>query len=711
MNKKYFFLLFLFFVPFFLQAVPAYPYPTQLTQPDGTKITVLLKGDEFHHYYTTEDNYLLIKDEKGFFCYAQAEQNGEIKSLHIRAKEVKKRSKQEQKLLLQTKKVSSQFVASNKLKKRNRMVESGSIAPRPSKFPRIGSPKSLVILVNFSNLSFQANHSRTEFYNLLNEEGYSNNGATGSARDYFKDNSMGSFSPQLDVVGPFNLPNTYEFYGENNKDGEDKNAVQMIVDACRMAFEAGVNFSQYDTDNNGFVDNVFVFYAGYNEAEMGGDNTIWPHRWSVMPGVNYEGTVNSTLFNGKRIRDYACTSELKGRNGSIMAGIATFAHEFGHVLGLADMYPTNGAKHHTLSKWSIMDDGTYLNDGRTPPSYNSFERFQLGFITPIPLISARDITLQPLNTHNQAYLISSENTHNLNPENPLPAEFFLLENRQKTGWDQFLPGQGMLIYRIFYDSNDWYYNEPNNNPNKMGVDIMEADGIASESSLSGDPFPGTKKITYYNPTLRNGAELKGKEITQIVESKEIITFLYGDTEGKRPIYVVPPTATDATEISYDRFTANWEKVFDATGYYITVSYIDYLGNQIPHTTHQWTTDNHCTFYNLLSGKEYRYKVQASDRNEVLGYENITDFSNIMKLKTDENPEKSNLRVSVNSDGSVNVYAPDETIGNEEIFVYNVMGHLITNATAKNDITVIGKLPKNSILLIKLGDYSTKILIR
>lgn len=528
-----------------LSAVPAYPYPMTVTQPDGTSLTVILKGDEFHHYHTTSDNHLIIKDENGVFNYATIDTNGKKIDTKVKARDAEKRSEKEKLFVKNLNNTIStdNFVETNRKSKAKRMVSSGATASRPSKFPRVGNPKSLVILVNFSDLSFVTHEPQKAFESLLNEKNYSANDGTGSAKDYFRDNSMGTFDPDFVVVGPYTLPNPYKFYGEN-ENGEDKNAIQMIVDACKAANDNGINFSEYDTDSDGLVDNVFIFYAGFNEAENASENTVWPHRWGIYPtaiyrGGNYTGSVASVTFNGKRVEDYACTSELKGNSGTRMTGIGTFTHEFGHVLGLADMYATNNANHHTLSNWSIMDGGSYLNEGRTPPSYNAFERFQLGFHTPTLLTSAHNGMLTPLSVNNESYLISSSDTHNLNPVNPIPTEFFLLENRQKIGWDSYLPGHGMLIYRIYYNKNDWEYNEPNNDPARMGVDIIEADGIANDRTLSGDPFPGTRNITTHIPSLRNGKVLSTKSITDIREYEDAgaIIFQFAGGSGEAGIKV------------------------------------------------------------------------------------------------------------------------------------------------------------------------------
>ena len=511
------------FCTFQAAAVPAYPYPVTITQPDGTQLTVVMKGDEYHHYHTTADGFLIVKNETGVYNYARRDAQGLLTDTRVKANNAAVRSGFERTFI-------SQLTASPDVSSTNQMMRSkrnaakaASVAP-PARFPITGLPRSLVILVNFSDLAYVTANPTDAFTAMLNEEGYDANGGTGSARDYFRDNSMGTFSPRFDVVGPYKLPQTLKYYGENDADDYDMNPVQMIVDACAKADSAGVDFTIYDTDGDGLVDNVFVYYAGYNEAEWGGDDTVWPHRWGIQPGYNYNGTEASLTFDGKRVMDYACSSELKGKTGTSMAGIGTFTHEFGHVLGLADMYATDGAEHQTLSDWNIMDGGAYLNSGRTPPAYNAFERFQLGYLTPELLQNYPvNVSLDTLLSSNKAYLISSTTNHNLNGSNPTPAEFFLLENRQNKGWDKYLPGHGMLVYRINYNQNDWDYNEPNNKPNAMGVDIMEADGIASDATLAGDPFPGTANKTSYELVLRSGTKLY-KKISNITETSGKITF-------------------------------------------------------------------------------------------------------------------------------------------------------------------------------------------
>jgi len=494
-------------------SVPAIPYPITRVQPDGSELTIYLRGDEYFNYEITTDGYLIRQNKEGFYTYAEKNAAGSIIPTNIKVNPIDKRTSEELNYIQSV----SRFPDFREINVQRRAARAPAASAIQTTFPKTGSPKSIVILVNYKDVSFVTPSPRDAFTRMLNEKDYSDNGATGSARDYFKVASNGISSPEFVVVGPYTLPNNRAYYGANESPNEDDiRPREMIIHACNAAAADGVDFSLYDTDNDGIVDNVFVFYAGHNEAEGGPKESIWPHRTELT---------TTLILNGKRIKVYACTSELRGASGTNMCGIGTFAHEFGHVYGLVDYYPTNNAEHHTLSRWNIMDEGAYLNLGRTPPTYSAYDRFYLGWITPTILKSPRDVSLEDLKSSNKAYIITQSGNHNLNGANPNPVEFFTLENRQKTGWDAFIPTSGMLITRIVYNSFYWNNNAPNNDPNAMGVDIIEADGIASRNTLSGDPFPGTANVTSYSPTLRNGTDIS-RPITNIKLQNGIITFDY-----------------------------------------------------------------------------------------------------------------------------------------------------------------------------------------
>jgi len=537
-------------------AVRATPYPVTITQADGTKITFRLQGDEHFHYKTTVDGYAIVPDSKDILTYAHPDEKGNLISTNIKASDINKRSAKEKQLL----KTLTKNINLNRTSQVQRIMRSPATtaSTNPQKtFPLIGSPKSLVILVNFSDKSFVTSDPKTAFTNLLNQKGYSANGGTGSARDYFRDNSMGVFDPQFDAAGPFTLPQKMEYYGKNDTSGDDTNPQQMIIDACALAAASGVDFSQYDTDKDGIVDNVFIYYAGYNEAEGAPANTVWPHRWSLNN--------TNTKFNNVSVLGYACTSELKNASGTNMCGIGTFTHEFGHVLGLPDFYNTVADETFTLSYWDIMDAGPYLNAGRTPPCYSSYERFFLNWLIPTELKDRGDFSLNSLESSNKAYLISQTANHNLNGASPSSSEFFMLENRQKNGWDTYLPGHGMLVTHINYNAATWATNTPNNDSNAPGVEIVEADGIASDNTFSGDPFPGTSRNSYFMPVLQDGTAIK-RMAYNIKETNKSISFYWDSIK----VNIVPPIANIAKDTTYTSFNASWKPVNFATGYYLTV---------------------------------------------------------------------------------------------------------------------------------------------
>jgi len=560
-RPKLFILLTCIFISFIFnhaEAVPALNKTITVFQPDGTEITFSLHGDEFFHYKTTPDGYLLTEDSIGLLNYAFFDSLGNIMNTNVKASDISKRSPAEIKLVATL--VSNPDIAlikkASKIQRSNNQINSDSTTSQRV-YPLNGAPKSLVILVNFTDRSFVTPTPQIAYTNLLNQKGYTTNGGTGSARDYFRDNSMSVFNPQFDVVGPFNLKNNIAFYG-GNVSGSDKNPRQMVIDACALADSAGVDFAQYDTDNDGKVDNIFIYYAGYNEAEGGPANTVWPHRWSL---ANY-----STKFDGKIIFDYACTSELKGSTGSNMCGVGTFCHEFGHVLGLPDLYSTNDGTYHTLYTWDVMDYGPYLNGGRTPPFYSGYERFLLGWMTPVEIKTPEKFSIDTLSTSNKAYLISQNGAHNLNGANPNPVEFFMLENRQLKSWDTYLPNHGLLITHVFYSDNEWSENSVNNIATAMGVDIEEADGISTDASCGGDAFPGTSMVKTFIPTLRVGTDI-GKPLTEITETNGIISFKF---MGGQFLATVGPVATAATNITPITAILNWSTLSFSSAYLLDV---------------------------------------------------------------------------------------------------------------------------------------------
>lgn len=485
-------------------AVPAKPGVITVQQPDGTSLEILLNGDENFNYVTTTDGYLIKQNNDGYYMYAKYEE-GQIIPTELYAKNVAERQNSDVAFL--------NLVGTADLKK-EQLTENWNevVMARMQATPQLTSQslntsstlatKGLVILVQFSDKSLT--YGVQDFDDLLNLEGYSYNGATGCANEYFYSVSNGQYDPHFDVYGPVTLDNTMSYYGGNSSSsGGDIRPAQMFVDAvAKLKSDPNItiDLSDYDSDNDGYVDDVFLFYAGFSEAEGASSSTIWPHRWglySYSGGSNYEGTIN---YDGVELYGYACTAELTGTSGTTKAAIGIFCHEFSHVLGLPDFYSTTTSYHKTCGQWDIMDYGSYNNSSRTPSGYSAHERFYVGWFTPIILNVSGDYQLADILDSNMAYMITSTGTHNLNPTNPSPAEYYLLENRQQTGWDAYLPGSGMMMTKTSYSSSKWSYNTVNNDPDDMGYDIIEADGLNAYSyyyGKAGDLFPGTSNVTSY----------------------------------------------------------------------------------------------------------------------------------------------------------------------------------------------------------------------
>ncbi len=530
--KKISILLFLCCLSLAANAVPASPEVFYHTQPDGSVVAYRLVGDEYFHYTATTDGYALTLTADGRMLY---------EGTTLLAHNPTERQASELQVLA-TLPIGKEEPAP--ARERRRIAQQQKIG---GGFPLTGSPKSLVILIGFKDLPFK--QKRADFEKLLNQSGYDYNGATGSCRDYFIASSDSAFAPQFDVYGPYTAGKNMKYYGEQpSKDQNDAHAGELIIEACRLAEAAGVDFSAYDTDDDGVLDNVFVYYAGHNQAENGGVNTIWPHQSNL---------INSKIkVGGKTLATYACTSEYSGSSGTRRAAIGTFCHEFGHVLGLPDFYNTDNGNTYTVGTWDIMCSGSYNNESRTPPTYTSYERFYMGWLKPEQLIEKGEYFLEPLETSNKAYLIAVEE-HNLDGKNPSPSEFFMIEYRQHAGWDEpanSLPGTGMLVWHIDYAFSAWNSNVPNNST-PMRMHLEEADGRKGISSTS-DPYPGTKNITSFTPQLHDGTMLSQHQLFDIGELSDLLHFTY-IAAGDARFYVNKETLNLVTSVTDKKKIANW----------------------------------------------------------------------------------------------------------------------------------------------------------
>ena len=556
-NLIHFFIITFLFICSNAFSVPAKRVLTPVTQPDGTVVNTYLVGDENLNFKTTVDGYPVILSSDDYLYFALFNEDGELEATSYKALNPEDRDEQLSNFI-QTIDLKEQFraVSRSKTSLVQRSKSAFSInSPQAASKSNTGSQRVLVILAAFSDIDFTIADPQQAFYRMLNEEGYSDNGATGSARDYFIANSTNTYFPQFDVIGPITLPNTMAYYG-NNQTGDTRN---MMRDICAIIND-DVDFSVYDNDGDGYIESVYVFHSGYGEAEGGPADAIWAHAWWL--GEKYDGV---TLGN------YATSQELRGASGSTMVGIGTFCHEFSHVLGLKDYYCTGSENCFTLGEWDLMDTGSYNNNGRTPPNHNAYSRYALGWLEPTELNpSDTTVTLNNL-TDNEAYIIRTSRSN----------EYFILENRQKTGNDKYIPGHGMLIWHIDYDADVWWSNQVNNDPDHQRVDIVEADDIKTWDTRAADAFPGTASVkTFSHETspafvMHNGTSLN-KVIRNIIERRSIISFDYGEWFADPEI----PVINNISNVTRDGFTVTWLSVPLADNYEIDVYRKNALGGSV-----------------------------------------------------------------------------------------------------------------------------------
>ena len=390
-----------------------------LSLVDGTEVKAQLVGDEFLHYYVSEDGTKYVQDEStGLYRKMTDEVTVQRRSAVRRAQ-----AQGRQKRMLRKAQASNAFQ---------------------------GTKKGLIILVQFTDSKFKSGHDLALYERIANDENYSGNNFRGSIKDYFKAQSHGQFELDFDVAGICQLQHPYAYYGKNNSQKEDVKPGEMVAEACLWAHEHGINFSKYDWNGDGEVDQVFVLYAGHGEASYKDANTIWPHMY-YLSASDYGKPLS---LDGVTVDTYACSSELNGDGN--LDGIGTFCHEFSHCMGFPDLYDTSYAGWFGMGDFDLMCSGSYNGDGICPAGYSAYEKAQCGWLTLKDMTNIEQETsivgVQPMSADGDAYIIKNKGHED---------EYYILENRQKTGWDSYLPASGLMITHVDYDADIWDWNMPN----------------------------------------------------------------------------------------------------------------------------------------------------------------------------------------------------------------------------------------------------------
>ena len=512
-------LLAMLFVTITMSAVPAKRGQMRtLTLTNGTTVQAQLVGDEFGHYWLTDDGVALRQSDTS-----------------------------------ERYEVIDRSAADNWAQKRRAVTNhqrSKRLSPKKAETSSsfAGVKKGIIILVNFEDVSFQGDNSSSNalFDKIANQKNFVQGDFKGSMRDYFESQSQGAFYVDFDVVGPVSVSENSSYYGQNNSNGDDKFPGTMVIEACKKA-DAFVDFSDYDWDEDGEVDQVYVVYAGKGEADGGGRNTIWPHAYWLSEAKKWGDGEGAIVLDGVTIDTYACGSELNGSGKT--CGIGTMCHEFSHCLGYPDFYDTSGGSGIGMMGWDLMDYGSYNGGGYQPAGYTSYERWEAGWMEPIELTSTIQVDgMESLQDGGDAYIIYNSGNRN---------EYYLLENRQFTGWDASLQGDGLLILHVDYDQSAWDDNSPNNVASHQRMTWVAADNDYSyyydsnynllSEGLCDDPYPittnntfnrnSTPAATFFAKNATDGTRFMEGSVENITQNSDgTISFLF-----KAPTNIATPT--------------------------------------------------------------------------------------------------------------------------------------------------------------------------
>ena len=534
-------------------AAKAYPLPITITQADGTPLTIILRGDEHYHWYMTEDGALLCRQGNAYYV-AAVEADGSLTATKQLAHNKDLRSDVERELISKQDRIAFSTRVKAKSARRRASIEDDLLSEQ-TLFPHSGTPKAVVILAEFQDTPFTITNPRRSFEQYLNGKGRSVNYDNGEASNlssvaqYFSDMSFKKFIPQFDIYGPVKLPDSLKYYGGNsyNKNGDliqtDVHFGNLIKDACTLMNDS-LDFSAYDANNDGYVDLVYIVYAGFSESLSGNSSDcIWPK----------SGFQNFGKFDGKTVARYGVNNELNGFPGTYsnpplyrINGIGLFCHEFSHTLGLPDLYQSNNQacdNNHEMEFWDLMDGGEYTKNGNVPTPYTAWEREAMGWMNIETLSEQGQLQLTPIQEGGKAYRIVNDNATN---------EYYIIENIQERGWydaksnGNSIKGHGMLVYHVDYNKSYFTLGQkPNETKNHPRMTVVAADGLLLSSTncndsirlyyqeMNGDPFPGTSGVTSLTDdmTRQDGKSMlftyKGKlnkPLYNIKEEDGIITF-------------------------------------------------------------------------------------------------------------------------------------------------------------------------------------------
>lgn len=716
-----------------VSAIPARRVSKVVKQSDGTMLTVVLTGDESFHYYRTLDGMPLVREVNGDFSYARLTNDGTFVTTSVLAHSAEIRSIEEHSLIAAAKANDIDGAIARTAARRAERYD----APR-RKAQTIrpeGVTNIPVILIEFSDSKFS--FTKDDLKKVFNAENYKGpknpftEETAGSLRDYYVTQSGGKFKPNFVVSDIITLSNPISYYGANDSKGNDINPQQMVIDACRAA-DANIDFSICDNDGDGKVEFLYCVYAGYSESSGAPAETIWPHQWYLS---SQKGTIT---LDGVKLDCYACSSELvlnagyESKYGKNLNGIGSCAHEFSHCLGLPDFYDTSGSSQRPfgMDYWDLMDYGCYNAEGFLPIGYSAYELDFLGW-RELPVLTEKgNYTLEAISAGGHGYKIVND----LNPN-----EYYVIENRQREGWDRYIFNSGMLITHVDYSESVWYANTVNNDKSHQRFTLIPADNELLtynqapstkeyRESLQGDVWPGTTGNTELTDTSIPAAKVftggyMSKPITNIKHENGIVSFSFCK-EGIRV-----PQVMEATDITATGFTANWDSQEDVVEYKVTLEIKDWTkgsnevlfaedftslstnNESVESKINSYTTSKGWSASNLFSANGALCIGSISKKGTLVAALTTTEGSSTLSLRIkryNEEDENAVLCVTV-MDGSGNEvtkgqYVAESEFSTKSLEIADAGEYIISFTTDEN---YCSRVVVDDIVLTQELEYSYK----
>jgi M6 family metalloprotease-like protein len=679
-------------------SVPAYPYFITMKQNDGEEITLKMRGDERMKWMESEDGYTLLYDTDKNIVYATLDEKGDLAPSAMKAVNKSKRSPE---INAELKKIAKGLQYSEKQRKiflQIRNMEEEVQLRSSSLRSTIGTAKAICALMQFPDKDMT--YTLDDFEQLMNQTGYNTNGAKGSVRDFYLENSYGKLELAITVVGPYTAAKNWKYYGENGSgNNKDTHVTELAKEAANFAFnDPSVTPSDYDNDGDGYIDTFHFLYAGYGEESGGGADCIWAHKYGFYP--------SPLIFQGKRLSDYSCSPELRENRFTRITYIGAICHELCHVFGAPDFYDADGEESGGdflgTGNWDLMANGSWNNGGATPAHINMYQKIMFGWVDPVELNTPQIITDMPNSAENPAAYIINTATQ---------GEYYVLENRQKIKFDAYVPAHGLLIYHVSLTQQHINYNTVNNgHPQRM----YPVYATSSYEYPTGTPtsyglinsvksnelciFPASTTRNSFTdattPAMRTwNGKYVSKPITEIEESGGLISFKFMRSSlGINLTYA----------ISNNKVKLDWiqpSNISEIERYNI---YRD--GEFIQSTTQNTYRESIEESGTYIYGVSILYKNGTESAKEEVEVDFTLSSSSIHQVKTTPasiypNPLKNGEELTVDLGGEGK---------NAGLFFYDITGRLLMRQQATTAVSRhILHLPQGTYLLKIVKDQETE----